>query len=263
MANLGKYDATRESHSSSLFIYGEVPVSSVKLNRWNGNVDASLEALNRAISRLVNLDRNAVLDTGSGGSLKVIAQPTPNMTVRILAGVGIVHPYVVARTTIETLPDEGMIEPPVSAPRLDVIYVSQDGEAAIATGTEGASPVAPAIPADTVALAEIYLRPGCTTIKETDDGVNGYITDLRALVSAGPSHRHSVDRTPPEIPDGENDHFSTALQFQSGTLEVFLNGVLQAVTTDYTEEEACRGYVFHGPPPTGSIIQHRYLIEQE
>ena len=263
MANLGKYDPTRESHSSSLFIYGEVPVSSAKLNRWNGNVDASLEAVNRAISRLVNADQNAALDTGCGGSLKVAAQPTPNMTVRILAGVGIIHPYVVATTTGGSLPGEGMIEPPVSAPRIDVVYIRQDGESGIITGTEGLFPVAPAIPTGAMALAEIYLRPGCTAIKEFDDGLNGYLVDLRTLVSVGPSHRHSVDRTPPEVPDGETVHFSTGLPFRSGTLEVFLNGVMQASAVDYTEEETCRGYVFHSPPPTGSIIQHRYLIKQE
>ncbi|HOE10538.1 MAG TPA: hypothetical protein PLQ35_10055 [bacterium] len=263
MANLGKYDPTRESHSSSLFIYGEVPVSSAKLNRWNANIDASLEAVNLAVSRLVNSDQNAVLDTGCGGSLRVAAQPTPNMTVRILTGVGIIHPYVVAKTTVETLPGEGMIEPPVSASRIDVVYARRDGESGIVTGAEDSSPVAPGIPTGAMALAEIYLRPGCTAIKESDDGLNGYLVDLRKLVTVGPSHRHSVDQTPPEVPDGETVHFSTALPFRLGTLEVFLNGVMQAAAVDYTEEETCRGYIFHSPPPAVSIIQHRYLIKQE
>ena len=263
MVNLGKYDATRESHTSTLFSYGEVPVASAKLNYWNGNIEASLEVVNRVLARLANQDSNAVLDLGPGDSLLVTPQPTPNMTVRILSGLAVIHPYVVGRTTTTTLPLEGMIDAPEVAPRIDVVYLRQDGEVGFVTGIEGLPTVPPSIPDDGMALAQIHFRPGCTCILDTDDAVNAYLSDLRPLVSVGATHQHASDRFPQESANGSNTYFSIAKKFQLETLDVFLNGVLQTINIDYTENSDGRGYSFVQPPPAGAIIQHRYIVEQD
>ncbi|MFH1742139.1 MAG: hypothetical protein ABIH23_24310 [bacterium] len=263
MANLGKYNATKESHTSTLFSYGEVPVASSKLNYWNGNIEASLEVINRVLSRLANRDSNTVLDLGSGDSLHVRPQPTPNMTVRILPGLAVIHPYVAGRTTTTTLPQEGMIEAPKVAPRIDVVYLQQDGEVGLVTGVEGLPTVAPSIPDNAMALAQIHFRLGCTSILETDDTVNAYLSDVRPLVTVGATHQHANDLFPTEPVNGSTICFSTVKKFQTETLDVFLNGVLQTIIIDYTENSDGRGYTFVQPPPAGATIQHRYIVDRD
>ena len=263
MAKLGKYDATNEAHTSSLFSYGEVPVASAKLNHWDGNIEASLEVVNRVLSRLVNRDADSVLDLGPGTSLRVAEQAAPDMTVQILPGLAVIYPYVVGRTTTTTFPEEDTIQSPEAAPRIDVLYLRQDGEVGLAKGAEGSPPAAPPLPDQTMALAQIYLRPGSTCIQETDDGENAYLVDLRPLVTVGKSHQHTTDRIPPETSDGSVVSFSTAEKYRPSTLDVFVNGVLQAKDVDYSEDSDGRGYTFVKAPPPGAILQHRYLIEKE
>ncbi len=263
MTNLGRYNASNEAHTSSLFAYGEVPVESAKLNRWDGNIAASLEVLNRVIARLANRDADAVLDLGSGDSLRVACQSPCDMSVRILPGLAVIHPYAVGRTAPSAFPEDDTIPPPVSAPRIDVVYLRQDGEVGLAKGMESITPAMPAIPEETLALAEIYLRPGCTSILESDDGANAYLVDIRPLVTVGETHRHAADPFPQESADGTRVDFSTVNKYRTGTLDVFVNGVLQAKDIDYTEKIDARGYTFLKAPPPGAIIQHRYILEQQ
>jgi len=263
MGNLGKYDATKGTHTSSLFSYGEVPVASAKLNCWNGNIEASLEVVNRVLSRLANRDSNTVLDLGGGTSLRVTAQVPADMTVRVLPGLAVIYPYVAGRTATTTFPEDDTIPAPGAAPRIDLLYLRQDGEVRLAVGLEGSPPALPPLPDQTMALAQIYLRPGCSSIQEIDDGENAYLLDLRTLVTVGETHLHAADRFPPETADGSNVSFSTAKEYRSGTLDVFVNGVFQAKDLDYAEESDCRGYTFVKAPPPGAVIQHRYIIEKE
>ena len=263
MTNLGRYDPSNEEHLSSLFRYGEVPVESEKLNRWNGNIEAALEAATRALSRLANRDQNGVLDLGTGSSLEVAPQSAPDLTVRVLPGLGIIHPYVVGRTAGSTFPEDENFEPPEAWPRIDLVYVTMDGFVGIITGSEGYPPVAPDVPDHCMALAEVYLRPGCTSIEETDDGENGYLIDRRNVIAVGKTHRHNDDLSPPETADGSNTHFSTSNQYQTGTLDVFVNGILYATDIDYSEDSDRRGYTFFTAPPPHAVLQHRYLIEKE
>ena len=263
MTNLGKYDAANGTHLSSLFVHGEVPVASAKLNTWNGNIAASLEVVNRVLSRLASRDGNCVLDLGPGTSLRVAAQPTPDMTVRILPGLAVVYLCAAGRTTTTTFPEGDAIQAPSVAPRIDVLYLQQDGEVGLARGLEGLPATAPAIPDQSMALSQIFLRPGCTRIQETDDGENAYLVDVRPLVTVGQTHQHALDRTPPETPDGTLASFSTAKEFQAGTLDVFVNGVLQAKDLDYAEDSDARGYTFEEAPPSSAVIQHRYLVKKE
>jgi hypothetical protein len=52
----------------------------------------------------------------------------------------------------------------------------------VKTGVEGAVPVAPTADTGYIPLAEIYLRPEMSCIKDTNDTVNGYITDKRTFL---------------------------------------------------------------------------------
>lgn len=86
-------------------------------------------------------------------------------------------------------------------------------------------------------------------------------------------HRHNTDEGPPESPDGSQTNFSTNKVFKSGDLDVYVNGVLQKVGYDYTEDSDQKGYTFTNAPRTyagrdvstgelrQTIIQHRYIVD--
>ena len=120
-----------------------------------------------------------VIRTSSGTNLKVVAQGTPGMTVVYSAGAAFVTGEPVALLANE---NSGTFTAPVGNPRKDTIQISQLGVMSVVTGTPAASPSAPAVTANCYKLAEIYLRVAGTSIKNTDDATNNYITDFRTFV---------------------------------------------------------------------------------
>ncbi|MCQ4575429.1 MAG: hypothetical protein NOU37_09325 [Candidatus Brocadiales bacterium] len=126
-------------------------------------------------------------------------QSTPDMTVLVEAGIifksdnsGIVS-YAGGSSPTVTAPS--------SDPRIDLVHIGDDGVVGVTTGTEAASPVAPTYPDDKVPICEIYLRVGATSIKDTDDSTNGYISkDARPFlqnkaVGGGKTTRIEFTRT--------------------------------------------------------------------
>lgn len=104
-------------------------------------------------------------------------QATPDMTMRLDAGyipaVGALPLEVAAQST-------GTITPPSANPRRDIVYIdATDGSVGVSTGTEGANPVDPEIPANKIAVARINLFTSQTTITNAD------LDDLRCLPGAG------------------------------------------------------------------------------
>jgi hypothetical protein len=72
---------------------------------------------------------------------------------------------------------------PATDPRIDLVQATlTDWAIEVKTGAESATPVAPTVDTGAIALAEIYTRVGMTVIKDVDDSVNGYITDVRGFV---------------------------------------------------------------------------------
>ena len=68
-------------------------------------------------------------------------------------------------------------------PRKDLVQARLGTwDISVKTGTEAATPTAPAPDTDAIPMAELYLRPGMTVIKDTDDATNGYVIDVRAFV---------------------------------------------------------------------------------
>lgn len=118
----------------------------------------------------------AVLARMSGG-FAPHAQSAPDMTIKLdagsIPGSGAVATEVSAQNT-------GTITAPSANPRIDVVYVDQlTGVIGVATGTEAASPSAPAVPSGKVAVAKINLVVSQTEI------VNADIEDVRAVPLAG------------------------------------------------------------------------------
>lgn len=118
----------------------------------------------------------------SDGATDLLTQETagtPTMGVVVDPGAAMVDGQVTG--LISQFATELLTAPSVN-PRKDLVQITQDGEIEIKTGTEAASPVAPTVDADALALAVIDHRVGESSIKDTDDSSNGYITDSRAFL---------------------------------------------------------------------------------
>ena len=73
------------------------------------------------------------------------------------------------------------------------------------------------------------------------------------------SYEHLVKgETPTGAVNGSNTAFDTANNYISGKLEVFLNGQLQTLTTDYTETDS-NTFTFVTAPQTGDIVRVNYI----
>ena len=123
-------------------------------------------------------------------NLKPLAQETPDMTIRVGSGVAIVLGSVVKFAG----DDIGTITAPVTHPRIDLVTLDSSGTLAVTTGVEGASPDVPDYPTTKFVVAELYIPVGATSIKNEDDGSNGYILrDVRAGGNSDTSYGDGSD----------------------------------------------------------------------
>lgn len=123
--------------------------------------------------------QSGIIQTASPSTdLEVTAESTPSMTVEIATGGCVIagEPSgLIAGTTLT-------FTAPATNPRIDVVEIDRDGVVSAVTGTEAASPSAPAVTSGSLKLAEIYHTTAETSIKDADDATNGYITDARVFV---------------------------------------------------------------------------------
>jgi hypothetical protein len=167
------------SYLKTSWAFEERPVASSKLNQWDDRIEAALELayflLNQAWGGSDGVIRKATAD-----DLQVRAKAIPAMSVDVRPGYAFISnlPYVLG-STLET----AAVSAPVTNPRIDLVQARlADWDVSVLTGTEAASPVAPPAEPDAIALAELYLRPGMMSIKDTDDSSNGYIIDARQFI---------------------------------------------------------------------------------
>lgn len=179
-------------------------------------------------------------------------------------------------------------------PRIDLVILAADGSGvSVLAGTPGANPTAPALPSGAVALAEVYVAAGATSI------VNANITDRRVWASTGTEVRQArgsratlADRLSVALrPDGylvddakihRHRMYSTQLaaatdvvQMPAGeyfvlasgydvTLEVFVNGQLQAPGISYSEQTDAQGrgtgVQFVSPLQAGDVVILRWTL---
>lgn len=121
-----------------------------------------------------NIDEAVTIHDQVSGAFTAYEAATPDMTVVLNAGVvqnGITVTAIAAQTT-------STITAPVTDPRIDRIAIDNvTGVYSIIAGTEAASPVAPALTAGNVAIAQVLLQTSSTSI------TNSMITDERAVYS--------------------------------------------------------------------------------
>lgn len=110
--------------------------------------------------------------TGVVSGCAVTAQGTPDMTVAVASGTIAVAGAEVAVTsgnvTITTAH--------ATNPRIDLVVVNNSGTKSVTAGTAAADPVMPAIPANSVVLAAVYVPANDTAINSNQ------ITDKRMMI---------------------------------------------------------------------------------
>lgn len=258
MSRYGAYDPTENGNTSAMFVYKEVPVTSEKLNRWNGNLEAGFTLLHRVCSRMIAQGEACVLTAGDASALRVVAQDEPEMSVQVLPGWAVVADGLAGLATSQRVPLAGAMAAPLNQPRIDRVVLLGCGALEVVTGTEAVSPVAPELPEEALVLADIVQRVGSTSIRAQDEGVDSYLVDRRPVLVMGRVHRHAEDRRPVETPDGTRTSFTTRDPFVSGTLDVYLNGVLLEESVDYVLDGDGVTYRFSRAPLSHHRIQHRY-----
>jgi len=111
--------------------------------------------------------------TGVISGCAVSAQGSPDMTVAVAVGTALVADAAVAvaagNVTITTAH--------ATLPRKDIVVVSNAGAKSVTAGTAAAQPLKPAIPANSVVLAEVYVPAADTAINANQ------ITDKRVLLT--------------------------------------------------------------------------------
>ncbi len=158
--------------------YGERPVTAAKLNAWDGRVADALELAYRLINEAFGGGDGVLQDALD--ALQVIALTPPALSVKVSAGYAFISgmPFAL-KEAVELLP----VIAPAAYPRIDLVQARlSDWTFVIKEGEEAATPAPPEPDDDCLPLALLHLRPGMASIKNTDDGVNGYIEDIRNLL---------------------------------------------------------------------------------
>lgn len=168
-----------KGYTKTTWAFEERPVASSKLNTWDDRIETALELIHFLLS-LAWGGGDGVVRAATENDLKVMATSPPSLSVEVYPGYAFISnfPYKLANTT-----QTGDVTPPTANPRIDLVQARLDSwDVSIKTGTEAPSPDAPNPDSDCLPLAELYLRVGMTSIKNTDDSVNGYITDARTFL---------------------------------------------------------------------------------
>lgn len=120
-------------------------------------------------------------DAQAASYLLAHEQDTPDMTLYVEAGVCSINGTIVDFAG----DDSPTFTAPVSNNRIDVLTIDDAGTLEVTEGVSGASPSAPAVPANKIPIAYVYLRSTSTTLVDSDGGsTTGYILrDLRPFVS--------------------------------------------------------------------------------
>lgn len=159
--------------------FQERPVASAKLNLWDDRVEAALELVYALLS-LAWGGGDGVLRGAGPGELAVAATEPPGLSVVVQPGYAFIarEPFNLAEAT-----ETPGVMPPSAKPRIDLVQARlHTWTVGVKTGAEAAAPAAPEPDPDCIALAHLHLRPGMEHITAADDGVNGYIADVRAFL---------------------------------------------------------------------------------
>jgi hypothetical protein len=167
------------SYPKTTWAFQERPVTSTKLNMWDDRIESALE-LAYFLLNMAWGGGNGVVRNATTYDMQTAAKSPPAMHVAVKPGYAFISkfPFKLGATT-----DTADFAAPSAHPRIDLVQARVDTwSIGVKTGVEAVSPAAPVPDADCLALAEVHLRPGMTSVKDADDSVNGYIMDVRAFL---------------------------------------------------------------------------------
>lgn len=164
---------TRAVSPTSAAIHGPGSIVALRI------IEQTVEEIQDIISKYVALtrgDSDGIFYT-DGSYFEVTASGTPDMNVQVALGYAIISSKFFWESAAQEV---GPFTAPSADDRIDIVQATLGVEGLnIKQGTEAGSPTAPSADADSIILAEVYLRPAMTSIEDTDDATNGYITDKR------------------------------------------------------------------------------------
>jgi hypothetical protein len=167
------------SYSKTSWSFEERPVASSKLNLWDDRIEAALELLSFLMLQQWG-GQSGVLRRSPADDLAVKATSPVSLIVEIRAGYAFINSYAYR---LSATTQSVSIAVPTTNPRRDLVQARlATWDVSVKTGTEAASPALPGADTDCIALAELYCKPGMTSIKDTNDGTNGYIIDARKFL---------------------------------------------------------------------------------
>ena len=168
-----------EAYSKTTWSVEERPVASAKLNQWDDNIEDALEIAYFLLSHAWG-GGSDVVRGATAGDLQVKATSPVSLDATVEAGYAFIDDTPLKLDALATL---STFSAPTTNPRIDTIQAKLDGWAIeVIVGTESATPSAPSEDTGAIRLASVYLRPGMTSIKDSDDATNGYIIDERAFM---------------------------------------------------------------------------------
>ena len=167
------------AYVKTTWAFEERPVASSKLNTWDDRIESALELVFFLLTQAWG-GGSGVLRGATTYNLATHALDPPGMSVEVQAGYAFINgfPFKLAEP-IETVD----VAAPTTHDRIDLVQAGlETWTVSIKTGIEAETPTERTPDEDCIALAHLYLRPGMSTIKNSDDGTNGYIIDARAFV---------------------------------------------------------------------------------
>ncbi len=168
------------AYVKTTWAFQERPLSSAKLNDWDDRIESAFELVHLLLSQAWG-GNDGVLPGAIDGDLRVEALPVPGLAVEVRPGCAFISNTGFRLAETAQTPE---IEPPQAQPRIDLVQARlRTGDIGVKTGSESANPSPPGPDVDCLPLARLHLRPGMASIKNVDDGVNGYITDVRPILS--------------------------------------------------------------------------------
>lgn len=167
------------AYTKTSWAFQERPVASAKLNTWDDRIEQALELAHKLLA-LAWGGGDGVIRNATADDLLVQATSPESLAVFVEPGYAFISslPYQLAAQT-----QTADITAPSANPRIDLVQARlETWDVSVKQGVEAASPSAPSADADAIALAQLFLRPGMTSIKDTDDSINGYIIDARTFL---------------------------------------------------------------------------------
>jgi hypothetical protein len=142
----------KSTNVNGTFSVNDVPVDAA-------SQAAAVGTLNRIALAMVGVDETANGVVGGEYWLKVAAQASPNLTVKIAVGSFFILGVPGSAAAVASLTG---FTAPASNPRIDIVEVTAAGVVSRKAGTENASPTAPTVTSGSLKLAEVYNRVGQT-----------------------------------------------------------------------------------------------------